>query len=488
MACSKEEYQTPLNSRYASVAMKFNFSEKKKFKTWRQLWTWLAEAEKGLGVKVDGVNDITEEQIEEMKNNVDNIDFEVAAKEERIRKHDVMAHVHAFGVAAPKAKAIIHLGATSCFVTDNADLIIIRDGLEILLPKIARCIDRLANFAKEYRDLPTVGYTHFQSAQFTTVGKRATLWILDLLEDEKDCRQIKEELKFRGIKGATGTQASFLQLFPKESAHEKVKSLDKEVTKMAGFNKTFPVTGQTYTRKADTKVIQALSSLGATATKFATDIRLLAHEKEIEEPFEKSQIGSSAMPYKRNPMRSERICALARHLMNLSPNALNTHANQWLERTLDDSANRRLTLAEAFLCADAVLETLQNVTEGLVVNKKIIEANINQELPFNSTENILMAMVSKHGGNRQECHEKLRVLSQAAGLAMKNEGKPNDLMDRIKSDDYFQPIWADLDTLVDAKLCVGRAPEQVDEFLAEEVEPILKIYEGQLDVKVELKV
>lgn len=481
-------YQTPLNSRYASKEMKYNFSEQKKFSTWRQLWVWLAKGEKAMGVKVDGESEISDEQIADMEANVNKIDFAVAAEEERRRKHDVMAHVHAFGVAAPKARGIIHLGATSCFVTDNADLIVIKDGINILLPKVARCVDRLAKFAQEYKHVPTLGYTHYQPAQLTTVGKRACLWIQELLMDEAALSHNLSQLRFRGTKGATGTQASYLQLFPAADADAKVKQLDDMVTKMAGFNRNFAVTGQTYTRKSDTSIVQALSSLGATVTKIATDIRLLAHDKELEEPFEKMQIGSSAMPYKRNPMRCERICAIARHLMAMNANVLHTQANQWLERTLDDSANRRLTLAESFLCADAVLETLQNVTEGLVVNTKVIEKRVNAELPFMATENFIMAMVTSHGADRQECHEKIRVLSQEAGHVVKKDGEENDLIDRIKADDYFQPILNDLDKLLDPDTFVGRAPQQVVEFINEEVEPVLAKYHGKLDVKAVLRV
>ena len=482
------EYQTPLNSRYASKEMKFNFSEQKKFRTWRQLWTWLAKAEQSLGVKVDAVNEISDEQIAEMEANLDNIDFQVAAEEERKRKHDVMAHVHTFGVAAPKAKGIIHLGATSCFVTDNADLIVIKDGLNIILPKIARCVDRLAKFAENYKNLPTLGFTHYQSAQLTTVGKRACLWIQDLLLDEFCLSQTLKNLRFRGAKGATGTQASYLQLFPAEVAQEKVKNLDRKLADLAGFGSLFTISGQTYTRKQDTMTMQNLASLGATATKIATDIRLLAHDKEIEEPFETMQIGSSAMPYKRNPMKCERICALARNLMMEVNNSLHTHANQWFERTLDDSANRRLAIAEAFLCADAVLETLQNVTEGLVVYEKVIKKNIMKELPFMASENFIMSMVTLHGADRQECHEKLRVLSHQAGYKVKMEGQENDLVERIKNEPYFAPILPEIDRLLDPKTFVGRAPEQVDEFLQDEVKPVLDKYQGQLDVKVVLKV
>jgi len=474
-----ESYQTPLNTRYSSKEMQFNFSDQKKFSTWRQLWLYLAQAEQKLGL------DITDEQLKEMEENLNKIDFKLAADEEKKVRHDVMAHVHTFGVACPKAAPIIHLGATSCYVGDNADLIMLRDGLEILLPKLARVISRLADFAKEYKDMPTLGFTHLQPAQLTTVGKRACLWLQELVMDEQNIRLAKESLRFRGVKGTTGTQASFLQLF--DGDHEKVKKLNSLVTEKAGFSSSFLITGQTYSRKVDTDVIARLSSFGATAHKICTDIRLLASRKEIEEPFEKSQIGSSAMAYKRNPMRSERVCSLARHLMGLMSNTLNTQSVQWMERTLDDSANRRITLAEAFLTADAVLTTLQNITEGLVVYPKVIERYIAQELPFMATENFIMEIV-KAGGDRQECHEQIRVLSHQAGDVVKKEGKDNDLIDRIRQNEYFAPIHSKIDSLMDPKTFVGRAPEQVTEFLEEEVTPVLKMYEGKLEGTVSLAV
>jgi len=440
---------------------------------------YLAEAEKDLGLA------ITEEQLQQMRENVDNIDFEYAKEEERKVRHDVMAHVHTFGHCCPLAEPIIHLGATSCYVGDNADLISIRDGLDILLPKVAKCIDRLREFALEYKDMATLGFTHLQAAQLTTVGKRSCLWLQELLMDEENLSLARDRLRFRGVKGTTGTQASFLQLFDQDQ--EKVKQLDRLVSSKAGFSQVYRVTGQTYSRKVDVDVVCKLSSLGATAHKICTDIRLLASRKELEEPFEKSQIGSSAMAYKRNPMRSERVCSLARHLMTLVASPLNTAATQWMERTLDDSANRRITLAEAFLTADAVLQTLQNICEGLVVYPKVIERFILAELPFMATENIIMAMVKK-GGDRQECHEQIRVLSQEAASVVKNEGKDNDLMERIKTCNYFAPIHADLKELMDPATFVGRAPEQVTEFIEEEVDPVLKKYEGKLGGSVKLAV
>lgn len=466
-----DHYRNPLSYRYASTEMSFNFSETKKFTTWRKLWTYLARAEKELGLP------ITDEQIKEMEANWDNIDYEFAAKEEEKIRHDTMAHVRTFAVACPKAAPIIHLGATSCYVGDNTDLIVLRDGFDILLPKVARCIHRLAKFALEHKDQPTLGYTHLQPAQLTTVGKRTTLWTQELLMDERAIRRARDDLRFRGVKGTTGTQASFLQLF--EGDNEKVKKLDELVTQMAGFKEVYIVCGQTYTRKVDVECLNVLASLGSTAHKICTDIRILASNKEIEEPFESSQIGSSAMPYKRNPMRSERCCALARILMALPSNALSTAATQWMERTLDDSANRRISLADSFLAADSVLILLQNITEGLVVYPKVINRHITQELPFMASENIIMAMV-KAGGNRQECHEEIRVHSQAAGNKVKQEGLENDLVERIKAAPYFSPIHDQIDTLLSPSTFTGRASQQVEEFLKLEVEPVLKKYEGQL--------
>ncbi|CAG2057225.1 unnamed protein product [Timema podura] len=454
--------------------------------------------------------DISPEQISELEGSVFNVDFKAAAAEERLTRHDVMAHVHVLAALCPRAAPIIHLGATSCYVGDNTDLIILRDGFDVLLPKVAGCIDRLAKFADQYKSLPTLGFTHLQyattsstssraamllenrenignfvPAQLTTVGKRACLWLQDLLMDERAIKRAKEDLRFRGVKGTTGSQASFLQLFNGDG--EKVKALDKKVTEMAGFARSYTVCGQTYTRKVDVECVSVLSSLGATAHKICSDIRLLANMKELEEPFESTQIGSSAMPYKRNPMRSERTCAIARHLMTLVNNPLHTAATQWMERTLDDSANRRITLAEAFLSADAVLLTLQNVCEGLVVYPKVIERHISQELPFMSTENVIMAMV-KEGADRQECHEHIRVLSHEAGARVKQEGLDNDLIERIKRTSYFSPILPQLDDLLDPATFVGRAPEQVTEFLQEEVYPILDQYKGRVGKPVTLEI
>lgn len=428
---------------------------------------------------------IRDEQISEMERKFNQIDYAAASAEEKLTRHDVMAHVHVFAQQCPLAAPIIHLGATSCYVGDNTDLIQLRDGLDILVPKIARCIDRLAKFAKEYAAVPTLGFTHFQPAQLTTVGKRACLWLTDLLIDIHNLQRVRSELRFRGVKGTTGTQASFLQLF--EGDEEKVKQLDKRVTEMAGFTKSLIICGQTYSRKVDIEILSVLASLGASVHKICTDIRLLAHMKEVEEPFEKTQIGSSAMAYKRNPMRSERCCSLARHLMSLIMNPLQTQSTQWMERTLDDSANRRVCLAEAFLTADIILNTLQNVTEGLVVYPKVIQRHIDQELPFMATENVIMAMV-KVGGDRQECHEKIRVLSHQAAAQVKEHGKDNDLVDRIKTDPYFAPIHSKINGLLDASTFVGRAPGQVLEFLAAEVQPVLQRHSDSLEGRSEINV
>ncbi|NWT14337.1 PUR8 lyase, partial [Vireo altiloquus] len=470
-------YRSPLVSRYASAEMAYNFSERKKFGTWRRLWLYLAQAEKSLGLP------ITDEQIQEMEANLDNIDFKMAAEEEKKLRHDVMAHVHTFAHCCPKAAAIIHLGATSCYVGDNTDLIVLRDGFNLLLPKLARVISRLADFAEKYADMPALGFTHYQPAQLTTVGKRCCLWIQDLCMDLQSLERARDDLRFRGVKGTTGTQASFLQLF--EGDHSKVEELDRLVTAKAGFKRAYMVTGQTYSRKVDIGVLAVLASLGASIHKICTDIRLLANLKEIEEPFEKDQIGSSAMPYKRNPMRSERCCSLARHLMTLVMDPLQTAAVQWFERTLDDSANRRVCLAEAFLTADIILSTLQNVSEGLVVYPKVIERRIRQELPFMATENIIMAMV-KAGGNRQDCHEKIRVLSQQAAAVVKQEGGDNDFIARVRADPYFSPIHKQLESLLDPSSFTGRAPQQVAKFLKEEVRPALIPYQSKMGGKIEL--
>lgn len=464
-----DNWQSPLSSRYASKEMSHLFSNAMRFGTWRQLWLNLAIAEKELGLP------IPDEAIEQMRAHLtlDEEQMKLAAEEEKRRRHDVMAHVHVFGVMAPAAAPFIHLGATSCYVTDNADLIFLRKGLNLLLPKLAVVIQRLASFAEKHRDLPTLGFTHMQPAQLTTVGKRATLWIQDLLWDLRNLSRARDDLGFRGVKGTTGTQASFLQLF--DGDHDKVEALDERVTELFEFPYAMPVTGQTYSRKIDIDVLSPLASFAASALKIATDIRLLCHLKEVEEPFEKDQIGSSAMAYKRNPMRSERVCGLARWLGNVLNNARETAGGQWMERTLDDSANRRLSIPEAFLTTDVILTLLQNISEGLVVYPAIIARHINAELPFMATENIIMAMV-RAGGDRQECHEHIRVLSHQAARIVKEEGGENDLIERIRNEPYFAPIVPRLDELLDPSSFTGRAPQQVDSFLAKWVKPALEPY------------
>ncbi|RLV91027.1 Adenylosuccinate lyase [Spathaspora sp. JA1] len=478
-----DKYSTPLSSRYASEEMSKIFSLRNRFSTWRRLWLNLAIAEKEVGLTM-----ITDEAIEQMKNHLDITDQEIkdAAKEEAIVRHDVMAHVHVFGNTCPAAAGIIHLGATSCFVTDNADLIFLRDAYDVLIPKLVNVIDRLSKFALEYKDLPVLGWTHFQPAQLTTVGKRATLWLQELLWDLRNMVRARNDIGLRGVKGTTGTQASFLSLY--HGDHDKVEELDKRVVELLGFDIVYPVTGQTYSRKIDIDVIGPLASFGATAHKFATDIRLLANLKEIEEPFEKSQIGSSAMAYKRNPMRCERVCSLARHLSGLFNDAVQTASVQWFERTLDDSAIRRISLPSAFLTVDILLSTMLNITSGLVVYPKVIERRINSELPFMATENIIMAMVEK-GGSRQDCHEEIRVLSHQASAVVKQEGGDNDLIERVKKTEYFKPIWNDLDKLLDPKTFVGRAPQQTEKFVKNDVANALKPFEKYItEENVALKV
>ncbi|KAI8796749.1 adenylosuccinate lyase [Biomphalaria glabrata] len=472
-------YRTPLASRYASTEMKINFSDQKKFSTWRKLWLYLAQAEKELGL------DITDEQLAEMSQNLTNINYKQAAMEEKKFKHDVMAHVHTFGAVCPKAAPIIHLGATSCYVGDNTDLIVLRDGFEILKPKLATCIHLLRNFAMEHKDLPCLSYTHLQAAQVSTVGKRACIWAQDLLMDLKNMERVSSELRFRGVKGTTGTQASFLTLFDGDAA--KVKELDRKVTELAGFKSHFIICGQTYPRKVDAEVLSVFASFGATVHKICTDIRLLSSFKELEEPFEAEQIGSSAMPYKRNPMRCERICSLARLLISLVMNPLQTASVQWMERTLDDSANRRVVLPEAFLGADAILMTLQTIFEGLVVYPKVIAKRLEDELPFMASENIIMAMV-KEGGNRQECHEKLRSLAIQSASVMKQEGLPCDLIARIKDDSYFQPILSKLDSCVNPTTFIGMSSIQVKIFIEDEVDVALKNYKNNLVKSVKLEI
>lgn len=465
-----DTYVNPLISRYASREMAEIWSPRRKFTTWRKLWIALAEAEQQLGL------DISDVQIAELKQHVENIDFDAAREHENRLRHDVMAHVHAYGDVCPKAMPIIHLGATSCYVTDNADLLLLREALELVRDRLVAAIDRMGGFAAEHRALPCLGFTHMQPAQPTTVGKRACLWTYDLVLDLEEIELRLSKLKARSIKGTTGTQASFLKLF--DGDHGKVRELERIVADKIGFEKIWAVTGQTYTRKADSQIIDSLSGIAQTIHKTATDIRLLANRKEIEEPFGKHQIGSSAMAYKRNPMRSERMCALARYVMSMQANTAQTLATQWMERTLDDSANRRLVLPQSFLATDALLVLYENVADGLVVYPKVIEAHLNEELPFMATENIMMAAVAA-GGDRQQLHELIRQHSQDAGQVVKGEGKPNDLMSRLKTDTAFADV--DLDAAIDIQQFVGRSPEQVDEFLAEHIEPIRKRYPDATD-------
>ena len=461
----REQYESPLNRRYASKEMSYLFSQDFKFKTWRKLWIALAEAEMELGLS------ITKEQIDEMKAHQNDINYEVAETREKEVRHDVMSHVYAFGKQAPKAEAIIHLGATSCYVGDNTDIIIMTEAMKLVRKELINVINELAKFALEYKDMPTLGFTHFQPAQPTTVGKRATLWIQDLMMDLEDLDFQISKAKLLGSKGTTGTQASFLELF--DGDHEKVKKLDDIIVKKMGYTDYFKVSGQTYPRKLDSQVLNVLSSIAQSAFKFSNDIRLLQHLKEIEEPFEKSQIGSSAMAYKRNPMRCERIGSLARYVIADAMNPAITASTQWFERTLDDSANKRISVPEAFLCVDAILTLYRNVVDGLVVYPKVIRKHLNDELPFMATENIMMDAVKK-GGNRQELHEKIRVHSMEAGKTVKMEGKPNDLLQRIANDTTFGLTMQELEKIMIPENFVGRAPQQTQEYIENFVKPMLK--------------
>lgn len=461
---SKTTYESPFSARYASEEMQYLFSAEKKFRSWRQLWIVLAEAERELGLPV------SLEQIAELKAHRDDINYDVAAERERVVRHDVMAHVYAYGEQCPLARPIIHLGATSCYVGDNTDLLIMRDACKLLRGKLLVVIQRLAAFADEYKALPTLGFTHFQPAQPTTVGKRACLWLQDLLFDLADLDYFLGGLRLLGSKGTTGTQASFLELF--DGDHDKCRRLDELIAQKLGFPGCYAVSGQTYSRKVDSSALNVLSGIAQSACKFSNDLRLLQHLKEVEEPFEKSQIGSSAMAYKRNPMRSERIAALARYVLADALNPAFTAATQWLERTLDDSANRRISIAEAFLAVDGILDIYANIAGGLVVYPKVIEKRLRQELPFMASENILMAAV-KAGGDRQELHERIREHSQAAARQVKVAGGDNDLLARLKADPAFAAIKDSLDDTLDPARYVGRAPQQVEEFLATEVQPIL---------------
>ncbi len=475
----KDRYESPLNSRYASAEMQELFSPDRKFRTWRKLWVALAEAEQELGLP------ITAEQIEELKNHLDDINYDTAAKEEAKVRHDVMAHVHAYGEQCPTAKGIIHLGATSCYVGDNTDLILMSDGLKLIRKQIVAVIARLADFADEYKSLPTLGFTHFQPAQLVTVGKRATLWIQELLLDLEDLDHLLSGLKLLGSKGTTGTQASFMSLFDQD--HDKIKKLDEIIAAKMGFNGVYPVSGQTYSRKIDSRVLNILAGIAQSAAKFSNDIRLLQHMKEIEEPFESGQIGSSAMAYKRNPMRSERIASLARYVIADAQNAAMTSSAQWFERTLDDSANKRISVPEAFLATDAILRIYLNIAGGMVVYPKVIEKHINAELPFMATENIMMA-ATRAGGDRQELHERIRQHSMAAGARVKMDGLENDLLERIADDPLFNLSRDDLSSMLNASDYIGRCPEQVSEFLENCVKPIIDKEKGLFDVSDELKV
>ena len=472
-------YKNPLEERYSSEEMLFNFSHNNKFRTWRQLWIALAEIEKDLGL------DITDEQIAELKANAENIDYDKAAEYEKKFRHDVMAHVHTYGDVAPSAKGIIHLGATSAFVGDNTDLIQIRDGLLILKKKLVNVMKNLADFSIQYKDLPTLGFTHFQPAQLTTVGKRATLWLQSLVLDIEELDFFLETLRFRGVKGTTGTAASFLELF--NGDYSKVKHLDKELSKRFGFDKVFGVSGQTYDRKIDAKVVALLGNIAQSAHKFTNDLRLLQNLKEIEEPFEKNQIGSSAMAYKRNPMRSERIGALAKYVMSLTTSSAMVASTQWFERTLDDSANKRLTIPQAFLAVDAILLIWNNIMNGIVVYPNRINKHIEEELPFMATEYIIMEEV-KAGGDRQEIHEVIRVHSMEASKKVKEEGKENDLIERILNDDSLKLDKSKLKEVLDPKNFIGFAPIQTEEFIANEVQPIIDANKDLIGLEADLKV
>lgn len=461
---SRDIYESPLNSRYAGKEMKYLFSPDKKFKTWRRLWVALAESEMELGLN------ITQEQVDELKSKVDDINYEVAERREKEVRHDVMSHVYAYGTQCPKAKGIIHLGATSCYVGDNTDLIIMNEALELIKTKVVKAISLLRDFAMKYKGLPTLGFTHFQAAQLTTVGKRASLWLWELVMDLENIDFQLSRKALLGCKGTTGTQASFMELF--DGDVQKVKELDKKICEKMGYDKYYPVSGQTYSRKVDHQMLSILSGIAQSAYKFANDIRLLQHLKEIEEPFEKSQIGSSAMAYKRNPMRSERICSLARYVIADELNPAMTASTQWFERTLDDSANKRISVAEAFLTVDAILNIYMNVASGLVVYPKVIEKRIMSELPFMATENIMMDAV-KAGGDRQELHELIREHSMAAGRVVKEEGGDNDLIDRIVADPAFNLKREDIEKILKPGNYIGRSENQVEEFIAEYVDPIL---------------
>ena len=476
---SNDRYTSPLSERYASKEMQYIFSPDKKFRTWRKLWIALAETEKELGL------DITDEQIEELKAHADDINYDVAKEREKVVRHDVMSHVYAYGKQCPKAKGIIHLGATSCYVGDNTDIILMSEALEIVRKKLINVIAELAKFADEHKNLPTLAFTHFQPAQPTTVGKRATLWMQEFMMDLEDLEYVKGSLKLLGSKGTTGTQASFLELF--DGDQETIDKIDPMIAKKMGFETCYPVSGQTYSRKVDTRVVNVLAGIAASAHKMSNDIRLLQHLKEIEEPFEKTQIGSSAMAYKRNPMRSERIASLSRYVMVDAMNPAITSATQWFERTLDDSANKRLSVPEGFLAIDGILDLYLNVVDGLVVYDKVIYQRFMKEIPFMATENIMMDAV-KRGGNRQELHELIREYSMQAGATVKKEGKENNLVDLIAADPAFGMTKEEIEAILEPKNFVGRAPEQTEEFITEVVKPVLDANKDILGMTAEINV
>jgi len=474
----RDNYTSPLSSRYASEAMRFNWSDTKKFTTWRRLWIALAEAEQSLGLP------ITDEQLDELREHATDVDYDLAAEYEGKLRHDVMAHVHAWGDQCPGARGIIHLGATSCFVGDNTDLVQLRDGVDLVRRQLVTLIGQLRAFCDQWKDLPVLGYTHYQPAQATTLGKRATLWLQDLVDDLNDLEHAASMIRFRGVKGTTGTQASFLNLFDGDGA--KVVELDERVSKAMGFERRFAVTGQTYSRRLDFRIGQVLSGICQSAHKFAADLRLMSGRREVEEPFGKKQIGSSAMPWKRNPMRSERICSLARYVMSALDNTAHTAANQWFERTLDDSANRRIALAEMFLATDAVLNLYLNVTDGMVVHEPVLEAHLAAELPFLASEALMMEAVAA-GKDRQDVHEAFRQLSHKASDAL-HHGRPNPFRDLVAADPLVGDLADRLDEILDPKRHIGRAPEQVVEFLTQEVDPLLENYEGLGPVEGEVRV
>ena len=474
-----DRYQSPLSERYASREMQYIFSPEKKFRTWRKLWIALAETEKELGLP------ITQEQIDELKAHKDDINFDVAKDREKLVRHDVMSHVYAYGLQCPNAKGIIHLGATSCYVGDNTDIILMTEALKLVRKKLVNVMAELASFAEKYKDQPTLAFTHFQPAQPTTVGKRATLWLMELKLDLDDLDYVISSMKMLGSKGTTGTQASFLELF--DGDHEKCRRADQMIAEKMGFTGCFPVSGQTYSRKVDSRVLSVLAGIAQSAHKFSNDIRLLQHLKEVEEPFEKNQIGSSAMAYKRNPMRSERIASLANYVMADMMNPMLVASTQWFERTLDDSANKRLSIPEGFLAVDGILDLYLNVVDGLVVYPKVIEKRLMSELPFMATENIMMDAV-KAGGDRQELHERIRELSMEAGRNVKAEGKDNNLLELIAADPSFNLTLEELKKTMDPKKYVGRAPQQVEEFLDEVIRPVLEENKDLLGIKAEINV